>query len=195
MATAQEHLEVGGGRISWLASLDTAYSPEHNYRRSSIICTIGPKTNSVEAINKLRDAGLNVVRMNFSHGSYEYHQTVIDNARQAVATHAGRPVAIALDTKGPEIRTGNTKDDVDLPIAAGTVMNFTTDEQYATCCDTKNMYVTAHPPTLESCSSSDSHQLSHPIPLPTQPSPTAGRAKLQTSCAIISSSFFFMQLP
>jgi pyruvate kinase len=152
--TAQEHLEVGGGRISWLASLDTAYSPEHNYRRSSIIGTIGPKTNSVEAINKLRDAGLNVVRMNFSHGSYDYHQSVIDNTRQAMATHAGRPVAIALDTKGPEIRTGNTKDDVDLPIAAGTVMNFTTDDQYATSCDTKNMYVTSNTTSGHACRSS-----------------------------------------
>jgi pyruvate kinase len=137
-ATAQEHLDLGG-RISWLSNLDTAFKPERNYRRSSIICTIGPKTNSVEAINKLRDAGLNVVRMNFSHGSYEYHQSVIDNARAAVECHPGRPIAIALDTKGPEIRTGNTKNDEDIPLAAGTVMNITTDEQYATSCDTQNM--------------------------------------------------------
>ncbi|KAJ4163623.1 hypothetical protein LMH87_005340 [Akanthomyces muscarius] len=140
-ATAQDHLDVGGGRLAWLSSLDTAYSPQHNYRRSSIICTIGPKTNSVEAINRLRDAGLNVVRMNFSHGSYEYHQSVIDNARKAVATHPGRPCAIALDTKGPEIRTGNTTDDADLPIAAGALINITTDDKYKTACDTQNMYV------------------------------------------------------
>jgi pyruvate kinase len=139
-ATAQEHLEIGG-RISWLANLDTAFKPARNYRRSSIICTIGPKTNSVEAINKLRDAGLNVVRMNFSHGSYEYHQTVINNARAAVDCHPGRPIAIALDTKGPEIRTGNTTNDEDIPIAAGTVLNITTDDKYATACSIENMYV------------------------------------------------------
>lgn len=137
-AKAADHLEVGG-KIAWLASLDTDYKPEKNYRRSSIICTIGPKTNSVEAINKLRTAGLNVVRMNFSHGSYEYHQSVIDNARAAVAAQDGRPVAIALDTKGPEIRTGNTVGDADLPIAAGKVINITTDEKYITSCDTDNM--------------------------------------------------------
>lgn len=137
-ATQKDHLDTGG-RVAWLASLDTAYSPEHNYRRSSIICTIGPKTNSVEAINKLRDSGLNVVRMNFSHGSYDYHQSVIDNTRAAVKCHAGRPVAIALDTKGPEIRTGNTTNDEDIPISAGKVMNFTTDESYSTSCDTDNM--------------------------------------------------------
>ncbi|KAL7927085.1 pyruvate kinase [Trichoderma austrokoningii] len=138
--TAQDHLDIGG-RINWLASLKTEFTPARNFRRTSIICTIGPKTNSVEAINKLRDAGLNVARMNFSHGSYEYHQSVIDNVRAAEAAHAGRPVAIALDTKGPEIRTGNTAGDVDIPISVGTVMNFTTDEKYMTACDTSNMYV------------------------------------------------------
>ncbi|KAM6485175.1 pyruvate kinase [Trichoderma sp. SZMC 28011] len=138
--TAQEHLEIGG-RINWLASLNTAFTPARNFRRTAIICTIGPKTNSVEALNKLRDAGLNVARMNFSHGSYEYHQSVIDNVRAAVEVHPGRPVAIALDTKGPEIRTGNTTGDVDIPITVGTVMNITTDEKYITACDTQNMYV------------------------------------------------------
>ncbi|KAI0002855.1 pyruvate kinase [Xylariaceae sp. FL0662B] len=137
---ALDHLNLGG-KIEWLANLDTALHPEKNYRRTSIICTIGPKTNSVEAINKLRAAGLNVVRMNFSHGSHEYHQSVIDNARAAEKAQAGRQIAIALDTKGPEIRTGNTKGDEDIPLSAGTIMNLTTDEKYATSCDTQNMYV------------------------------------------------------
>lgn len=136
-----DHLSSGTTKISWLAQLDTEYTPSKNYRRTAIICTIGPKTNSVEAINKLRKAGLNVVRMNFSHGAYEYHQSVIDNARQAEKVQPGRQIAIALDTKGPEIRTGNTAGDVDIPIAAGTEMNLTTDEKYATCCDDKNMYL------------------------------------------------------
>lgn len=69
----------------------------------------------------------------------EYHQSVIDNTRAAEKAQPGRPVAIALDTKGPEIRTGNTKGDVDLPLSAGTILNITTDDQYATACDTKNM--------------------------------------------------------
>jgi len=89
----------------------------------------------------LRTAGLNVVRMNFSHGSYDYHQSVVDNARAAEKAQPGRPVAIALDTKGPEIRTGNTPNDEDIPISAGTEINITTDDKYATASDNKNMYV------------------------------------------------------
>lgn len=139
MTTAMEHLSFGSTKIEWLSGLDTDFKPTKNYRRTSIICTIGPKTNSIEAINKLRKAGLNVVRMNFSHGSHEYHQSVIDNARAAEKAMAGRQIAIALDTKGPEIRTGNTVGDVDIPISAGTEITITTDEKYATCCDEKHM--------------------------------------------------------
>jgi len=141
MANALDHLNAGRTRIEWLAQLNTEYTPSKNYRRTSIICTIGPKTNSVQRINDLRKVGLNVVRMNFSHGSYEYHQSVIDHAKQAEKEFPGRPLAIALDTKGPEIRTGNTTGDEDLPISAGDVINITTNDKYATASDTKNMYV------------------------------------------------------
>ncbi|KAF2836949.1 pyruvate kinase [Patellaria atrata CBS 101060] len=141
MANALDHLNAGRTRIEWLSQLNTEYHPAKNYRRTSIICTIGPKTNSAEKINLLRKAGLNVVRMNFSHGSYEYHQSVIDNARAAEKAQPGRPLAIALDTKGPEIRTGNTVNDEDLPISAGDEINITTDDKYATASDNKNMFV------------------------------------------------------
>jgi pyruvate kinase len=59
MATkAADHFELPG-KIAWLASLDTSAKPAKEFRRTSIICTIGPKTNSVEAIAALRRAGLN----------------------------------------------------------------------------------------------------------------------------------------
>ena len=141
MADALTHLNTGRTRVEWRSQLNTEYKAKREFRRTSIICTIGPKTNSAEKINMLRRAGLNVVRMNFSHGAYDYHQSVIDNARQAEKEQEGRPVAIALDTKGPEIRTGNTVGDADIPIAAGAEINITTDEAYATACDDKNMYV------------------------------------------------------
>ncbi|RPB15457.1 pyruvate kinase [Morchella conica CCBAS932] len=136
-----EHESVKS-HYQWLSQLDVDHVPQQkNYRRTSIICTIGPKTNSVQAINNLRKAGLNIVRMNFSHGSYEYHQSVIDNSKEAERIQPGRPLAIALDTKGPEIRTGNTKDGGDHPISAGAEIIITTDDQYATACDEKIMYV------------------------------------------------------
>jgi pyruvate kinase len=140
MAATNDHLAQVSS-LSWLASLDTAYSPAKVFRRSSIITTIGPKTNSVEAINALRKAGASIIRMNFSHGSHEYHQSVIDNTREAQKVVEGRQLAIALDTKGPEIRTGNTVGDEDLPIQAGHIITFTTDEAYATKCDTSHVYV------------------------------------------------------
>ncbi|AAS52288.1 ADR368Wp [Eremothecium gossypii ATCC 10895] len=126
-------------RLGWLTRLN--YDTGSALRRTSIIGTIGPKTNNPETLVELRKAGLNIVRMNFSHGSYEYHQSVIDNARKSEELYPGRPLAIALDTKGPEIRTGTTVDNVDYPIPPNHEMIFTTDDQYAKSCDDKVMFV------------------------------------------------------
>lgn len=84
---------------------------------------------------------MNVVRMNFSHGEYSYHQSVIDNARTAEKLQEGRPLAIALDTKGPEIRTGQTEGDQDLPISAGKEIIITCDDAYKQKCSIDVMYV------------------------------------------------------
>ncbi|KAJ8661345.1 pyruvate kinase [Lichtheimia ornata] len=126
--------------MHWLSQMDVNVEPTIT-RKSTIIGTIGPKTNSVEMITQLRNAGLNVVRMNFSHGSYEYHQSVIDNTRKSAELYPGRPVAIALDNKGPEIRTGNMRDNVECPISAGHEMIFSVNEEYKDICDDKVMYV------------------------------------------------------
>ncbi|SCU91080.1 LADA_0F07998g1_1 [Lachancea dasiensis] len=126
-------------RLGWLSNLQT--DTGSNLRRTSIIGTIGPKTNNPETLVALRKAGLNIVRMNFSHGSYEYHQSVIDNARKSEELYPGRPLAIALDTKGPEIRTGTTTNEVDYPIPPNHEMTFTTDDKYAKASDDKIMYI------------------------------------------------------
>ncbi|WP_047981611.1 pyruvate kinase [Ornithinibacillus contaminans] len=78
-------------------------------RRSKIVCTIGPASEAVETLEKLIEAGMNVARLNFSHGDFEEHGARIKNIRQA-AEKTGKTVAILLDTKGPEIRTNNFKD-------------------------------------------------------------------------------------
>ncbi|KAK9766014.1 Pyruvate kinase [Basidiobolus ranarum] len=128
-------------RLAWISNLSIDVQPSSK-RRTAVICTIGPKTNSVEKMNQLRAAGMNIVRMNFSHGSYEYHGSVIANARESQKTFMPEsPVAIALDTKGPEIRTGLMANDVEVPILAGHEMLFTTDDKYAELCDGERMYV------------------------------------------------------
>ena len=132
---------MSNSKLQWLIDLNVNETPERNFRKSSIIGTIGPKTNSVEKLVALRKAGLNIARMNFSHGSYEYHQSVIDNCRKSEEVYPGRPLAIALDTKGPEIRTGTTTNGGDYPIPPNHEMIFTTDDKYKEACDDKIMYL------------------------------------------------------
>lgn len=74
-------------------------------RKTKIVCTIGPATESVEMQEKMMLAGMNVVRLNFSHGDYEECLRRINNIRTA-SKNVNKPVSILLDTKGPEIRTG-----------------------------------------------------------------------------------------
>jgi pyruvate kinase len=81
---------------------------------TKIICTIGPSVNSVEKILQLIDAGMNAARLNFSHGTHEEHLTVINNVKEA-RRRSGQPIAIILDTKGPEIRIGKVKGELRLP--------------------------------------------------------------------------------
>ena len=74
-------------------------------RRTKIVCTIGPASDSITMIKKLLRAGMNVARLNFSHGTQDEHKRRIKSIRQA-AKETGLNVAIMLDTKGPEIRLG-----------------------------------------------------------------------------------------
>ena len=74
-------------------------------RKTKIICTMGPATDSDEVLEKLMQGGMNVARFNFSHGSHEEQKERMDRLK-AMREKCGKPVAMLLDTKGPEIRTG-----------------------------------------------------------------------------------------
>jgi pyruvate kinase len=78
------------------------------HTRTKIICTIGPAVSSYEKILELIDAGMNVARLNFSHGTHADHLQVIQHLKKARKTRK-IPLAIMLDTKGPEIRLGKMK--------------------------------------------------------------------------------------
>ncbi|XP_063295468.1 pyruvate kinase PKLR isoform X1 [Pelobates fuscus] len=117
-------------------------------RNTSIICTIGPASRSVEMLKEMIKAGMNIARLNFSHGSHEYHAGSIKNVREATESFAAnpmfyRPVAIALDTKGPEIRTGviKTGENDEVELVKGTVVKVTTDETLWNKCDEKTLWV------------------------------------------------------
>ena len=73
-------------------------------KKTRIVCTLGPSTDTDEMVGKLMDAGMNVCRLNMSHGSYE-EQAVRINRIKRLREEKNIPVAILLDTKGPEVRT------------------------------------------------------------------------------------------
>ncbi|PZX06971.1 pyruvate kinase [Psychrobacillus insolitus] len=79
-------------------------------RKTKIVCTIGPASESVEMLDNLIEAGMNVARLNFSHGNHEEHAVRIKRIREA-SEKAGKIVGILLDTKGPEIRTHKMEND------------------------------------------------------------------------------------
>lgn len=95
-------------------------------KKTKIVCTIGPKTESEEKLTQLLDAGMNVMRLNFSHGDFEEHGQRIKNLR-SVCAKTGKQAAILLDTKGPEIRTMKLEGGNDVALVAGQTFAFTTD--------------------------------------------------------------------
>lgn len=85
---------------------------KHLFKKTKVVCTIGPASENVETLTKLAQAGMNIARLNFSHGSHEEHLARIKMVRQ-VAEATGINLGVALDTKGPEIRLGNFVNDTE----------------------------------------------------------------------------------
>ena len=95
-------------------------------RRAKIVCTLGPAVESPEKVRELIAAGMNMARLNLSHGSYEEHQNRLDQVR-AAAAEAGVPIAVLVDLQGPKIRLARFKDGPH-DLARGDVFTITTDE-------------------------------------------------------------------
>ncbi len=107
-------------------------------KKTKIVCTLGPSTASEEVLRKLIENGMDVARMNFSHGDHESHGEEIRKIKK-LRQEMNVPVAILLDTKGPEIRTGVAKDEKSYTLVKGNQVTITTRD---VVCDSKTISVT-----------------------------------------------------
>jgi pyruvate kinase len=99
-------------------------------RRAKITCTLGPASDSVEDIRDLIEGGMDIARLNFSHGDYDFHRGLYERVRQA-AKEAGKPVAIMQDLQGPKIRC-LTMEDGEVMLEAGAETTITVDDVVGT---------------------------------------------------------------
>jgi pyruvate kinase len=94
-------------------------------RRTKIVCTLGPSSNTFEQIENLYRAGMNVVRINFSHGSHEGHKNTMGFVREVAKKHQ-YSIPILMDLQGPKIRVGQMKDGLQI-LKEGTLVRITTE--------------------------------------------------------------------
>uniref|UniRef100_A0A8C1T5F6 Pyruvate kinase n=1 Tax=Cyprinus carpio TaxID=7962 RepID=A0A8C1T5F6_CYPCA len=145
--TQQMHAAMAETLLEHLCLLDIDSEPTVS-RNTGIVCTLGPASKSVETLKEMIKSGMNVARLNFSHGTHEYHAGTIKNVREAIESFGAgsieyRPVAIALDTKGPEIRTGLIKGSgtEEVKLVKGNIIKLTLDDSFKDNCDDKILWL------------------------------------------------------
>jgi len=141
VASGQADAQNAATTVEYLSRLQIL-SKADKIRLSGIVCTIGPVSKAPEFLMKMIESGMNIARMNFSHGTHEYHASTIANCREAAKMYREEKgfdpsLAIALDTKGPEIRTGLLEGDdgrKELLFEAGDTLKLTTDDAFKEKC-------------------------------------------------------------
>lgn len=134
--------------LDHLSAIDIDAHPPFT-RLTGIICTIGPSSRDVNMLVDMIKAGMNIARMNFSHGDYDYHGGTVTNVREAVKIVSNDlkmphwPVAVALDTKGPEIRTGLLEGgaSAEVEMVKGKMVRVTTDDAFINKCSPENLHM------------------------------------------------------
>ena len=96
-------------------------------KKTKIVCTMGPQENDIDLLSRMIEAGMDVARFNFSHGTHEEQAERMESVRKA-RERTGRPIAMLLDTKGPEIRTGLLVDHKKVTLEAGKEIILTTED-------------------------------------------------------------------
>lgn len=119
----EDGVSVHGGGISLS---DVFASRDGDSRKTKVVCTIGPSCSDVETLTAMIKGGMNVARLNFSHGDHESHAATLKNIRTA-ADRCRAPIAIMLDTKGPEIRTGFLANGDKIQLEKDQLLEITTD--------------------------------------------------------------------
>ena len=105
-------------------------------KRTKIVATLGPATDSVEKMKALIESGMNAARVNFSHGTYDSHTVLINNLKKA-REELNAPIPLILDTKGPEIRIKRFKNNKKIYLEPGSRFTLTTEES---CCSFRYGY-------------------------------------------------------
>merc|ERR1711887_122432 len=144
----QKKAREASTNIEYISNLNM-YSTANKMRLSGVVCTIGPVSRSPEVLLELIENGMNIARMNFSHGSHEYHAQTMENVRIANKMYKEKhgidpSVAIALDTKGPEIRTGLLEGDdgrLEIELKKGDMIKITTNDEYKEKCTAKVLWL------------------------------------------------------
>ena len=95
-------------------------------KKTKIVCTMGPNTNDKDLMRKLVESGMDIARFNFSHGDHEEQKSRMDMLKE-IREEVGSPVAILLDTKGPEIRTGLLREGKKVNLEEGQIFTLTTE--------------------------------------------------------------------
>ncbi|CAB1331692.1 unnamed protein product, partial [Coregonus sp. 'balchen'] len=138
--TQQLHAAMADTFLEHMCLLDIDSAPAKS-RNTGIICTIGPASRKVDMLKEMIKSGMNIARMNFSHGTHENVREATESFGHGTVEY--RPVAIALDTKGPEIRTGLIKGsgEAEVELKKGGHIKLTLDDKYKDNCDENHLWL------------------------------------------------------